>query len=445
MLSKRFRLKPLNLRQRLLLTALLWIGGLIFAAGITVPTIVNNYLVDNAKSQLHNVINEISSSLTFDDQGTPTLQQNVSDPRFNQPYSGHYWAVSVEDKTLLSNSLLNIGFKTKNRFFQTIVGPNNEKLITVHRRVTIPKYDVTLDITVGIDEDPIEDAVIDLTEWLMTILLTLFAGLMGLIFLQISWSLKPLSKLQKELKALDSGTKEKLSAHYPEEIKPLISDLNSLLFHYSELLERARNHAGNLSHSLKTPLSVLKNQVSELPSKHRDELSTTVVQLQERIDYHLSRVRVAGAINILSVKSNPSERVEAMTKAFDKIYVDKNLILSNELADDLFVAVEVTDLDEMLGNLIENSYKWGQSLIRIHAVIESTQVKLIVEDDGDGINHDKLNEIVKRGIRLDETMPGTGLGLNIVAEMAHSYRGTLDFDHSPMGGLKATLTLNLSR
>ena len=274
----------------------------------------------------------------------------------------------------------------------------------------------------------------------------LFVGVLMLIGIQVSWSLLPLSKMQRELVMLRKGEQQGLSDNYPKEVSPLVSDLNALLFHYQELLERARNHAGNLSHALKTPLSVLKNEIEMLPDNEKKLLQQPIHQIQSQIDYHLGRARMAGAMNILSVKSSPCERVEAIAMAFDKVYAANDVTMINELDSELEVAVEKTDLDEMVGNLLENSYKWAGSIIRVHAnELADGNVELIIEDDGKGIPEEKLEQVTKRGVRLDETTPGTGLGLNIVNEMAHSYRGSLTLGKSSMGGLKASLVLKVSK
>lgn len=227
----------------------------------------------------------------------------------------------------------------------------------------------------------------------------------------------------------------------------MVGDLNALLFHYQELLDRARHHAGNLSHALKTPLSVLKNEISTLEENHQKQLKPPVDQIQQHIDYHLGRARMAGSKNILAVKANPSERIDAISMAFDKVYASRGVVLINEIDSELEVAVDKTDLDEMVGNLLENAYKWSESIIRVYTqTVENndTSIEIVIEDDGPGIADEHLAAVVQRGVRLDETTPGTGLGLNIVSEMAHSYRGSLTLKRSSMGGLKAILTMQLS-
>ncbi|MFH0271454.1 ATP-binding protein [Vibrio jasicida] len=437
-------LKRLSIKSRLVLAAVVWLTAMILAAGVTIPTQVYSYMVDDTRSQLNVYMDEIAAQLEVDSKGKLTLTTQLSDPRFSRPYSGLYWSASTETSLERSRSLWDKKIEYKG-LDKDAFGARDEKLITLKKTLYLPDYDGPIDVIIGIDEDPIEHTIQSLTGQLWIILGLLFAGVLAVILLQIAWSLSPLTKLQRELAELKSGNKKGLEEEYPKEISPLISDLNALLFHYQELLERARNHAGNLSHALKTPLSVLKNEVQSLAPETQTRLNAPISQIQQHIDYHLGRARMAGSMNILSVKSNPSERVDAISMAFDKVYAVREVTLINELDSELNVAVEKTDLDEMVGNLLENGYKWAASIIRVHSTQDKDNIHIIVEDDGPGIPAEQLCQVIKRGYRLDETTPGSGLGLNIVSEMAHSYRGQLELSQSKMGGLKATLILQKSR
>ncbi|MDD9194628.1 ATP-binding protein [Aliivibrio sp. S3MY1] len=436
--------KKLSLKSRLLLAAAFWLSAMILAAGIGIPKLVNDYLVQDVKSQLSLSMDEITANIEVNRKGNLIMTSPLSDPRFSQPYSGLYWSASTKGDDLRSRSLwdkkLNIEedpLDTK----ATIKGANNEKLIYIQKQIYLPEIKAPITITIGLNEDPLEQTLHQLTGQVWIILGLLFSGVLFLIGVQVSWSLRPLAKMQSELVMLRKGEQKTLSQHYPQEIAPLVSELNALLFHYQELLERARHHAGNLSHSLKTPLSILKNELEYLSIEDKNRLSIPIRQLQEHIDYHLSRARMAGSMNILSVATSPSERVDAISMAFDKIYAEREVILISELNSEDKIAVDKTDLDEMLGNLLENGYKWAHSMIRVHSIeIPNNQIQIIIEDDGLGIPQDQFERVIKRGIRLDESTPGTGLGLNIVTEMAHSYRGSLTLDKSTIGGLKATLT-----
>lgn len=439
--------KKLSLKSRLLLAAAFWLSAMIFAAGIGIPKLVNDYLVQDVESQLLLSMDEITANIEVNSKGNLIMPSRLSDPRFSQPYSGLYWTVSTKGYELRSRSLWDkkLTFAEDNLSINTKVkGANNEELIYVQKNIYLPEIKQPITITIGLDEDPLEKTLHQLTGQLWIILGLLFSGVLFLIGIQVSWSLRPLAKMQSELVMLRKGEQQALSQHYPQEIAPLVSDLNALLFHYQELLERARHHAGNLSHSLKTPLSVLNNELSYLTEEEKARLSIPIEQLQEHIDYHLGRARMAGAMNILSVATSPSERIDAISMAFDKVYAEREILLINELDTESKITVDKTDLDEMLGNLLENSYKWAHSMIRVHASIPvNNQISIIIEDDGCGIPKEKFEHVLKRGFRLDESTPGTGLGLHIVNEMAHSYRGSLALDKSPMGGLKATLTFPL--
>ncbi|WP_114767109.1 ATP-binding protein [Vibrio rhodolitus] len=437
-------LKQLSLKSRLVLAAVVWLTAMIIAAGITVPSQVYNYMVADTKSQLSIYMDEITGNLEVDKNGQLTLSTQLSDPRFSQPYSGLYWSASTDDSQIRSRSLWDRTIDLEKKKQQAF-GAKEEPLIFIQSSLYFPEYNQPISIVVGIDEQPIEDTVADLMGELWIILALLYFGVLAVIFLQIAWSLSPLTKMHRELSQLRQGERTALGDDYPRDIAPVVSDLNALLFHYQELLERARHHAGNLSHALKTPLSVLKNEIQHLPQSNQQQLRQPVDQIQSQIDYHLGRARMAGSMNILSVKASPAERIDAISMAFDKVYAARDITLINEIESELEVSVDKTDLDEMVGNLLENGYKWAHSIIRVYAeTIDSNNVNIIIEDDGPGIPDEQLDNVVKRGVRLDETTPGTGLGLNIVDEMAHSYRGAFQLGRSSMGGLKATLTMKVS-
>ncbi|ASU22148.1 ATP-binding protein [Vibrio qinghaiensis] len=442
MQNKTSALKRLSLKSRLLLAATFWLGTMILAAGIGIPTLIKDYLVNDVQGQLRLAMDEITANLEATPQGNLVLSSRLSDPRFSQPYSGLYWTASSDDQSLRSRSLWDKRLLSEKHGLKSIIkGARDEKLIVIEQIIYLPDFASPITITIGLDEAPLQDTLNSVISQLWMILGLLFSGVLVLIGLQVSWSLRPLGKMQKELAALRKGQQASLSDEYPKEVFPLVNDLNALLFHYQELLERARNHAGNLSHALKTPISVLRNEIDHLDFAQQQTLRTPIEQLQKQIDYHLGRARMAGSMNILAVKANPSERVDAISMAFDKIYIQREITLVNELDSDLEVAVDPADLDEMLGNLLENSYKWAASLVRVHAKNrEEGWVEIHIEDDGPGIAEQDLAKAVQRGVRLDETTSGSGLGLNIVSEMAHSYRGTLTLSTSTMGGLKAVLT-----
>lgn len=433
-----------SLRSRLLLAATVWLLAITLSAGYLVPSFIKSYLIDQEKQQLYLYLDELTALADVDATGKLYLPSKLSNPRFQSPYSGLYWALTVNDTQIRSRSLWDA--KITGNDDDGYIGPDEQSLLVVKRKFLLPEIDEPVELAIAANQDKLMATLKKLTHGLWLILLTMAVGILVLTWLQVSWSLWPLKKLQQNLKNVREGNSTELTGFYPLEVRPVIDDLNALLFHYQELLERARNHAGNLSHALKTPIAVLNNEVTLLDEEAKQKLSPPLQQLQQHIDYHLGRARMAGAANILAAKTAPSTRVDAISMAMDKVYAHRNVVLVNELDSELSVAVEKRDLDEIIGNLIENSYKWSNSLIRVHQTdSDAHQVTIIIEDDGPGIDASEYESVLKRGVRLDETTPGTGLGLNIVSELAHSYRGNLTLNSSSLGGLKAELLLPLPR
>lgn len=436
----------LSLKSRFLWAATLWVSIMVVSAGYLIPSLVKNYLVESTQDQMRLALDEITANLNTDKQGHLLLSHRLSDPRYSQPYSGYYWSVSLNKDQLRSRSLWDKTLRTDTSGLKPVVkGARGEPLLTLSRTIYLPNVAHGIHITVGIDQAPMQSTLQQIMGQLWIILGLLFFGILLFVSIQVSWSLLPLKRMQRELAALRNGEQSSLNNRYPQEVSPLADDLNALLFHYQELLERARNQSGNLSHALKTPLSVLKNDVAQLNPEDGARLAEPLKQIQAQIDYHLGRARMAGSSNILSVRTNPCSRVDAIAMAFDKVYVTRDITLVNELDSDLYIAVEGSDFDEMAGNLLENAYKWSTSLIRVYTENEHDGwIDLCIEDNGSGIEPALMKQAVQRGVRLDETTPGTGLGLNIVSEMAHSYRGELRLEPGHLGGLKACLRFKIA-
>ncbi|MGF1833512.1 ATP-binding protein [Photobacterium sanguinicancri] len=435
---------PASLRSRLLFAAAAWLLLIILSAGYLVPNVIHQYLVDQEKQQLDLYLDEITALADTDANGRITITAPMANPRFQSPYSGLYWSLSTEQFQLRSRSLWDSRISGNEE--EGFTGPNDQALLTVERDIYLPDIDDPVSLTIAIDKSRLNDTLHQLNQGLWILLLIMAVGMLMLTWLQVSWSLLPLKKLQANLKQVRDGDTTELKANYPKEVQPVIDDLNALLFHYQELLERARNQSGNLSHALKTPIAILNNEVTVLPKEAREKLAPTINQLQQHIDYHLGRARMAGAANILAAKTQPSARIDAISMAMDKVYAQRGLVLVNEVESDIMVAVEKRDLDEIIGNLIENSYKWADNLIRVYIEPDTVQaVHIVIEDDGPGISDEGCIEVLKRGVRLDESTPGTGLGLNIANELTHSYRGELKLSRAHLGGLRVDLLLPLPR
>lgn len=427
------KLANLSVRNRLILVTALWLSLIVSLTGTVIPLLMSYQLEQNAKSELNFTLEELTDLL----RSNPTQDLNkitLSNSKLYEKKQDRFWLIEFDDRLYGSPSLAGKDLYDKSEL-------PDHKLVIVHDKLYIEPHG-KVKIWVALDDKDLDESLELLTGVLWFILSCLFFGVLILVAVQVRWSLKPINSMQNELLRLKSGNIEKLENRYPKELAPLAGSLNDLLFHYQDLLRRARNHTGNMAHALKTPLAALKNQIGQLPDQQKNDMQESVSRIERYIDYHLTRARVAGSNTILSVKSSPSQRVEAINIAFDKVYAEREILLINELDDDLEVKVDSADLDEMLGNLLENAYKWANSLIRVYAEqAGENQLKLIIEDDGKGIDEQEFQTVLKRGARLDEKVAGTGLGLNIVQEIAQSYQGSIELSHGQRGGLKVILIL----
>ena len=409
-------------------------------AAVFLPKVVEKYLYSQLSEQINLYLDDLSAFVDLNPESQPVLLESLSDPWFRKPYSGWYWQIDTTSGQLRSRSLWD-----SQQSLEVFWHEDDRKLLYVSRQLLLGELDTSIKVAVGVNTDSIDDTLEVLTGGILAALGAIALSMLALLWWQIRWSLKPMQQLQEDLQSVRDGSSNKLLNHYPVEVQPVVDDLNVLLFHYTELLERARSHTGNLAHALKTPLSIIRNETDAFPDEQKKVLKPAVQQLQDRVNYHLGRARVAGSVQILAVQSCPAEVVDDITMAFEKFYGDRDVVLVNELDDEVNVGVEVRDLEEMLGNLIENAFKWSSGLIRVHAEIVNDAVTVYVEDNGSGLPDEQLDVVLQRGVRMDEKTPGSGLGLNIVLDIARSYQGDLTLLSSKMGGLRAQLKLPLPR
>jgi len=259
--------------------------------------------------------------------------------------------------------------------------------------------------------------------------------------------LRPLRDIGNELAAIRSGETSKLEGDPPEEIQPLQEELNALIQSNQAIIERARTHVGNLVHALKTPLSVITNEARERGDPFAEKIAGQAELMREYITHHLSRAQVAARVSIVGGVTDVNETVTSLTNALTRIYSERNLRFEVDCPQDAKFRGEKQDLQEMVGNLLDNACKWAEEKICIQVKVEnSKQVSgrtliVFVDDDGPGLTQSELEAVVKRGKRLDETKPGSGLGLSIVADLSGMYNGSFALQQAPTGGVRAKLLL----
>jgi signal transduction histidine kinase len=320
------------------------------------------------------------------------------------------------------------------------IGPAGEALRAVEQTISLPRSLTEYVYTVA---GPVADVDVDVAHFTKQIAATmtlLAAGLLAAVFFQVQFGLRPLDAMRSALAAVRAGRSERLEGGFPDEIRPLVDELNALLERNATMLERARAHAADLAHALKNPLSVIKNeQLVEGPVG--DVLRKEVEAMRGAIDRHLSRARAAGG------QARPGQRtavngvVDDLRYSLERVYRGRHLVIEvGKLQGQVFLG-EREDLEEMLGNLLDNACKWAERRVVVDAKSRDGRALITVDDDGPGLPAGWSEEVLSRGARLDEGTPGTGMGLAIVRDLAEAYGGSISLSGSSLGGLRTTVNL----
>jgi signal transduction histidine kinase len=439
-----------SLRLRSLVGAVLWSGLALATSAWVLVTLFRDHVVAQAESGLIADMEQLLAMLEVAPDGTLRLRQELSEPRFRQPYSGLYWQVDAADRAMLrSRSLWDyalplppdepaIGELHRHR----LPGPREEPLLTVERRITLPNRDDPLRVAVALDAREPERAVAVFTHSLF-LSFTLLGGVLVLAAVgQAVLVFRPLTRLRRRLADVRDGRATRLDGPFPAEIQSLANELNDVLDHNAALVERARNQAGDLAHGLKTPLAIFAAVADALAASDRHEqamlLHEQIDIMRRQINTHLARVRAAAARDLPGIRALLLPCIETLARALSRLHrVDIDI----RVPPDLVFRGEARDLQEMLGNLMDNAGKWAASKVRVSAARTGDRLWITVDDDGPGLAADRREEVFARFHRLDEAVPGTGLGLAITRELVEIYGGAIDLVDSPLGGLRARLTL----
>jgi signal transduction histidine kinase len=276
--------------------------------------------------------------------------------------------------------------------------------------------------------------------------MTVFAvALLAVGLLQVRAGLALFDQLRARLRAVRGGEQRRVLGSYPSEVQPLVDDLNALLLDREQSVARAQSKAGDLAHGLKTPLAVLAQEAERASALGQTELAATLRQQVERmrrhVDYHLAHARAAASGARLGARASVADSVEALARTLSRLHADRGVRLDTLIPSDHAVRVERQDLDEMLGNLLDNACKWARSRVEVSSSREQDSLVVAIADDGPGLPEPMREAVLQRGVRADEAAPGSGLGLAIVRDLAELYGGKVELSASPSGGLRARLWL----
>ena len=436
-----------SLTRRMIGVAALWISVLLLSGGFALDRVLTTSIVRNFDEQLNYVLKGMIAASEIGPDGEVRFNRPPGDQRFIEPYSGVYFQVSGEGAdTFPSRSLWDRRLRVSDGHFDLephIYDSNEfpgEPLRIAERDVILPGSDIRWRFQVAQSREMIDNQIRDLRSTLIWSFAALGAGLLVLAALQTIYGLWPLRRVQREVAAIRSGTKQRISDAFPTEIQPFTEEINQLLAHSEEQAEEARRHAGNLAHALKTPLTVITNAATaDSPDLDRTVIRESAV-MRRQVDHHLARARAIGRRASVQARACVWDSVQAVQRAVDRLYEGVTVDITGDR--DAEVRVERQDLDEMIGNLVENAAKYGHGRVFITVERRGESVDVLVEDDGPGIPERERVSIFDRGARLDTGKPGTGLGLAIVRDVAEIYGGQVSLERSDdLGGLLARLTL----
>lgn len=450
-----------SVSRRMILIATVWIFVLLVSGGVALDRVLSDAVQRNFDDQLDYLLNSMMVTAELGPGGEVVNNRELADQRFLEPGSGAYWQISGKgfepyksrslwDRTLRANQRHNdrdLHIYDSDEFVDKTPradrdpnDPSYQTLRIAERDIKLPGSPVLWKFQVAQSRDGLNAQIATLRRTLVRSFVLLGLGLIVMVGLQTWYGLLPLRKVRKEIARLRAGKAKRIEDRMPAEIAPMVEELNALVEHNDRQAEEARRHAGNLAHALKTPLSVIMNAAAA----GQDDLAPTVIReartMRRQIDHHLARARAVGRRGSAHSRAQVWQSVEAVERAVARLY--PNVRIDVDGVKDLIAHIERQDLDEILGNLVENAAKYGGGSVFLTARAEAGYAEILVEDDGRGIPEADRIRIFDRGVRLDSGKPGTGLGLAIVRDVAEIYDGTVSLEESEdLGGLLVRLRL----
>ncbi len=456
-----------SLSFRLILSSAIVSIVLLVSAGLLLAQLFSTALERNFDARLRAVLDGLLANVEIGDSGAPVLSQELADTRFTLPLSGWYWQIEAPPEKnipgLASESLLEQRLKPGTELLakrgpdgvasfylsdSQLIDNRPVKLRAIEQKFKLPGSDDQYSFLVSGNFDELRQEVRAFRQTLFSILATLGVGLLLAMFVQVKFGLRPLKTMEKSLTAIREGKADRLAGAFPTEIQPVADEFNLLIKYNSEIIDRARTQVGNLAHALKTPLSVLTNEAQSNKSAFAEKVSEQTQIMRDHVSLYLDRARRAARAQTIGSAAEVEPILQALGRTIMRINQERGVKVDVGVANGLKFRGEHQDLEEMAGNLIDNAAKWASGNVKVSAAIsgEATEpgrswLVITVDDDGPGLPADKRGDAMKRGRRLDETKPGSGLGLSIVAETAAMYGGGVILGDADLGGLRVELKL----
>ncbi|MBM3529036.1 MAG: sensor histidine kinase [Alphaproteobacteria bacterium] len=449
-----------SLALRLFLSATVWTVIILAVTGVVLSGVYRGAVERAFDRRLDVYVKTLIADIAAPDVPIENTGQMLGEPLFELPLSGWYWQVTRTDRgkpettssrSLWDRALPNLSDQdapsdidgSRKSYVQ---GPEDQRLRMLERNIDLGDEGLYL-VAVGGDTAEIENEIAEFNRALATTFAVLAVVLLLITVFQVRFGLAPLNRISRGLAAIRSGRAEKLEGRFPVEIAPLARETNALIDANREIVERARTHVGNLAHALKTPLSVMMNEASARPD---EALAAKVTEqtgiMRDQVMRHLERARIAARVAVVGTLTEVTPVVRALARTMEKTHHGKDLAIDVDIQAETRFRGERQDLEEMVGNLVDNACKWSAGRVSIEVMAEQAEpgrerVRIVVDDDGPGLSPADREQVARRGRRLDESKPGSGLGLSIVLELTQLYGGTLNLGTAPIGGLRAELVL----
>jgi signal transduction histidine kinase len=451
-----------SLATRLFLSATAWLVVILAITGIVLSSVYRDATERAFDRRLNLYLRTLIAEVATPDDPPDHQFQSLGEPLFELPLSGWYWQItrtdtekpevrasrSLWDKKLPKLEDQGIELTAAGIRIGYVEGPENQDLRMVERPVDLGSDGKFL-VSVAGDASEIFDETRSFDYYLGGTFTALGIVLLLTTIFQVRYGLAPLKRISEAIADIRSGRAERLEGAFPVEIAPLARETNALIDANREIVERARTHVGNLAHAIKTPLSVIVNEATAYRS---EPFAAKVMEqanvMRDQVTHHLERARIAARVSIVSTVTEVAPAIEALRRTMEKIHRDRSIAIEAKADPSARFRGEQQDLDEMVGNLVDNACKWAVSRVSIEVVVEppaqsgaTPMLRITVDDDGRGLSAAERAKVSRRGQRLDESKPGSGLGLSIVSDLASLYGGSLTLSDAPIGGLRAELVL----
>ncbi len=396
----------------------------------------------------------VGVSLSGEDDAFPA--SSLADPRFQRPASGWYWEIRDAEGNItgFSPSLIGTilpemqsGFDADNVRTDVQQDGFGTQIRMLERKITLADRTILISVTGNLDE--MFDLVDNFRGQTLIVLGAVGVMLAVMSGLVARFALRPIGRLRRAVEQVREGESEQVEGIYPQEIAPLAEEVNELLRSNTQIIERARSQVGNLAHGLKTPLAVLRNEAAGGSAGLGDIVLSETDKMAGLVSSYLDRARLAARTAVVGRRANVTSTMDRLVRVMGKLHRDRTISLNSGTADEIWFRGEESDLEEMAGNLLDNASKWAKSAVEVTLVAPANAptrtLMITIEDDGPGLSDAEAEKALRRGVRLDEKTPGSGLGLDIVKELVDVYGGTLSLGRSDLGGLKAELVLPAAR